>query len=80
MMPIDQENNIKISIKDVSDLERQKLAMKDPLIECLILLAQEQGRTISTSALLAGFPLPQDGSIGPDLFMRAAQRLNLSAQ
>ncbi len=80
MMPIDQENNIKISIKDVSDLERQKLAMKDPLIECLILLAQEQGRTISTSALLAGFPLPQDGSIGPDLFMRAAQRLNLSAR
>lgn len=75
-----QDNNINLTIKDVSDLERQKLAMKDPLIECLIILAQEQGRNTSTSALVAGFPLPADGAISPELMIRAAQRLNMSAK
>lgn len=60
-------------------LEADRIAIKDPLLECLQIVSGLYGRRISTTALSAGLPIPKDG-ITPTLFVRAAERADLSAR
>lgn len=60
-------------------LEADRIAIKDPLLECLQIISGLYGRRISTNALAAGLPIPKDG-ITPTLFVRAAERADLNAR
>ena len=60
-------------------LEADRLAIKDPLLDCLQLMAGIYGRRISVNGLIAGLPIPRAG-ITPTLFVRAAERADLSAR
>lgn len=60
-------------------LEADRIAIKDPLLECLQIVSGLYGRRISTTALAAGLPIPKDG-ITPTLLVRAAERADLSAR
>lgn len=54
-------------------------APDDPLLGCLILLTQLRHQPHTADSLLAGLPV-QPGGLTPDLFIRAAARVNLSAR
>lgn len=58
-------------------LEADRISIKDPLLECLRIVAGLYGRRISSNALAAGLPIQKDG-ISPTLFVRAAERADLS--
>ncbi|MCB1538946.1 MAG: type I secretion system permease/ATPase [Rhodospirillales bacterium] len=60
-------------------LEADRLAVKDALLECLQIVSGLYGRRISTTALAAGLPIPREG-VTPALFIRAAERADLSAR
>lgn len=60
-------------------LEADRISIKDPLLECLQIVSGLYGRRISSTALSAGLPIPKDG-ITPTLFVRAAERADLSAR
>lgn len=60
-------------------LEADRISIKDPLLECLQIVSGLYGRRISTTALAAGLPIPKDG-VTPNLFVRAAERADLSAR
>jgi len=60
-------------------LQADRVAMKDPLLECLQLMAGIYGRRISSNGLTAGLPIPKSG-ITPTLFVRAAERADLAAR
>lgn len=51
----------------------------DPLLDCLVILTQAEGKTVSPEALRAGLPL-ESGRLTPTLFVRAAARAGLSAR
>ncbi|MEW8044767.1 MAG: type I secretion system permease/ATPase, partial [gamma proteobacterium symbiont of Phacoides pectinatus] len=51
----------------------------DPLLDCLVVLAQHHGRPLSHEALRAGLPLTDEG-LTPELFVRAAERHGFSAR
>jgi len=51
----------------------------DPLLQCLTILTKLQNHPLSAEALSAGLPLVNH-RFTPDLFIRAAQRANLSAR
>jgi ATP-binding cassette subfamily C protein LapB len=53
--------------------------LDDPLLGCLVILAQMLERPASAEALKAGLPLDQ-GRLTPDLALRAAERAGLSAR
>ena len=61
-------------------LESANLSMEDPLLECLVILARSHGRRTSIAALTAGLPLSKEGFASPGLFVRAAERINMSAR
>lgn len=63
---------------DTWPLEADRIAIDDPLVDCLALLAGHYGRRTSRAALTAGLPLPKAG-ITPLLFLRAAERADLTA-
>ncbi|MBT2971535.1 MAG: type I secretion system permease/ATPase [gamma proteobacterium symbiont of Ctena orbiculata] len=54
-------------------------AFDDPLLDCLVFLTRHYGRVHSHDALRAGLPL-QDHRLTPELFLRAAERAQLSAR
>ncbi len=51
----------------------------DPLLGCLEIAADHYGRSAATGALTSGLPLAQ-GRLTPQLFVRAASRIGLSAR
>jgi len=51
----------------------------DPLLACLVVLTRYEHRPFSPEALSAGLPLV-DNRLTPELFVRAAERADLSAQ
>lgn len=59
-------------------LEADRVAIHDPLVNCLQLVAGHYGRRTSVAALTAGLPISK-GGITPTLFTRAAERANLNA-
>lgn len=60
-------------------LQADRIAIKDPLLECLQIMAGHYGRRISVNGLISGLPIPKSG-ITPTLFVRAAERADLSAR
>ncbi len=63
---------------DTWPLEADRLAIHDPLVDCLAILAGHYGRRTSRAALTTGLPIPKQG-ITPLLFIRAAERVDLGA-
>jgi len=63
---------------DVWPLEADRVAIHDPLVNCLQLLAGHYGRRTSVASLTAGLPIPKAG-ITPVLFSRAAERADLNS-
>ncbi len=59
-------------------LQADRLALHNPLVECLRVLAGFYGRRTSMAALTAGLPIGKAG-ITPLLFMRAAERADMRA-
>lgn len=59
-------------------LEADRLAIGDPLVDCLAILAGHYGRRTSRAALTAGLPIPKAG-ITPVLFLRATERADMTA-
>lgn len=60
-------------------LQADRLAIKDPLLECLQIMAGHYGRRISVNGLISGLPVPKSG-VTPTLFVRAAERADLAAR
>lgn len=60
-------------------LEADRLAIQDPLVDSLRILAGYYGRRTSNASLTAGLPVPASG-ITPILFTRAAERTGLHAR
>jgi ATP-binding cassette, subfamily C, bacterial LapB len=60
-------------------LEADRVAVSMPLIDALVMIAGHYGRRTSKNALLASLPIPGSG-ITPDLFIRAAERADLTAR
>ena len=60
-------------------LEADRLAVKEPLVEGLKILAGHYGRRTSVNSLTAGLPIPPTG-ITPKLFSRAAGRTGLQSR
>jgi ATP-binding cassette subfamily C protein LapB len=63
---------------DVWPLEADRVAIHDPLVNCLKLLAGHYGRRASVASLTSGLPIPKAG-ITPVLFERAAARADLNS-
>jgi ATP-binding cassette subfamily C protein LapB len=60
-------------------LEADRVAVQDPLVDALRILAGFYGRRTSRASLTAGLPIPATG-ITPILFTRAAERTGLHAR
>lgn len=60
-------------------LQADRLAINDPLVDCLRIMAAHYGRRASRASLTAGLPIPKTG-ITPMLFFRAAERADLHAR
>lgn len=71
-------------IKELADnpdswpLQADRVAIHQPLVDCLRLLAGFYGRRTSNTALISGLPVSPSG-ITPELFMRAAMRADMNA-
>jgi len=59
-------------------LQADRIALTNPLINALQILAGHYGRRTSPAGLTAGLPIPASG-ITPMLFMRAAERADMHA-
>ncbi len=53
--------------------------MHDPLLECLVILSHLFNRSSSMASLKVGMPL-QNGKFTPEIFKRAADRINIDAE
>ncbi len=60
-------------------LEADRMAITDPLVDTLRILAGYYGRRTSVASLTAGLPIPPSG-ITPILFARAAERTGMHAR
>ncbi len=60
-------------------LQIDRMAIQNPLIECLRLVAGHYGRRTSIASLTAGLPISALG-VTPDIFTRAAERADLQAK
>ncbi len=60
-------------------LEADRVAIQDPLVDALRIMAGYYGRRTSRASLTAGLPIPPTG-ITPLLFSRAAERTGLHAR
>lgn len=59
-------------------LEADRVAIHDPLVNCLKIVAGHYGRRSSIASLTSGLPIPK-GGITPVLFQRAAERASLNS-
>jgi ATP-binding cassette, subfamily C, bacterial LapB len=57
----------------------KKRVAHDPLLECLVILSHLYNRSSSMASLKVGMPL-KDGKFTPEIFKRAADRINIDAQ
>ncbi len=70
-------------VKDLAEnpdnwpLEADRLAIHEPLIDCLRLLAGFYGRRTSNAALTAGLPIPASG-VTPEIMIRASTRADMN--
>ena len=61
------------------DLQADRMAQRDALVDCLKIMAGHYGRRTSRDGLTAGLPIPKSG-MTPALFVRAAERADLQAR
>ncbi|MDY0009230.1 MAG: type I secretion system permease/ATPase [Bdellovibrionales bacterium] len=61
-------------------LEAERLSLDDPLLECLAILAGSYGRRTTVAALSAGLPIHGDDMASPAAFVRAADRVSMTAR
>ena len=61
-------------------LEAQRISLDDPLLECLAIIASENGRRTTAVSLASGLPIPKNGVATPGLFVRAAERVDMRAK
>ncbi len=66
-------------VVDSWPLEADRVAIQDPLVDALRILAGYYGRRTSNASLTAGLPVPATG-ITPLLFSRAAERADMHAR
>jgi len=59
-------------------LQADRVAIHQPIIDCLRILAGFYGRRTSNAALTAGLPIPPTG-VTPEIFIRAAMRADMVA-
>ena len=72
-----------INIKDESHtwpMEAQRVSLDDPLMECLAIVAAIHGRRTTAVALSSGLPIHGGQMASPAAFVRAADRVNLTAR
>lgn len=67
-----------IEAPDSWPLQADRMAIHEPLVDCLRIMAGHYGRRISTNALVSGLPIPPTG-ITPALFVRAGERADLNS-
>lgn len=60
-------------------LQADRMAIQMPLVDCLRIMAGHYGRRTSPAGLTSGLPIPKTG-ITPALFIRAAERADLTAR
>jgi ATP-binding cassette subfamily C protein LapB len=61
-------------------MEAQRVSLDDPLMECLAIVAAIHGRRTTAVALSAGLPIHGNQIASPAAFVRAADRVNLTAR
>jgi ATP-binding cassette subfamily C protein LapB len=61
-------------------LEAERVSLDDPLMECLAIIASENGRRTTAVALSNGLPMPSKGLAPPQVFIRAAERVGMTAR
>jgi len=61
-------------------MEAQRVSLDDPLMECLAIVAATHGRRTTAVALSSGLPLHGGQMASPAAFVRAADRVNLTAR
>ncbi|MGI4851396.1 MAG: type I secretion system permease/ATPase [Janthinobacterium lividum] len=74
-----KEETLKFSTRFPQEEWQQKISSDDSILACLEFLASYHGKPTSAVALKAGLPLDQHG-LNPTLFVRAAERIGLSAK
>lgn len=75
---VHEESTMSVPAYDSWSTQGERLKLEDPLLECLVILAGENGRQTSIAALTSGLPLSKEGFASPALFARAAERVNMS--
>ncbi len=61
-------------------LEAERVSLDDPLMECLAIVAATFGRRTTAVALSAGLPVHGENMASPAAFVRAAERINMTAR
>lgn len=61
-------------------LEAERVSLDDPLMECLAILAAQNGRRTTAAALSAGLPIHGKQIASPAAFVRAADRIGMTAR
>lgn len=61
-------------------LEAERVSLDDPLLECLAVLAGHFGRRTTAAALSSGLPVHGQQMASPAAFVRAADRINMTAR
>lgn len=61
-------------------MEAARVSLDDPLMECLAIVAAQNGRRTTAAALSAGLPLHGHDMAPPSAFVRAADRISMTAR
>jgi ATP-binding cassette subfamily C protein LapB len=61
-------------------MEAARVSLDDPLMECLAIVAAANGRRTTAAALSAGLPLHGHDIAPPSAFVRAADRISMTAR
>ncbi len=73
-------DSLKANVIEWSDhIQEERIIHKDPLLQCLCFITKFYHKPLSADTLTAGLPIAE-GTITPDLFVRAAKRAGLSAR
>lgn len=82
------EQTINVTVKPSAEsdthsawpLEAERVSLDDPLMECLAILAASYGRRTTAVALSSGLPIHGSQMASPAAFVRAADRINMTAR
>lgn len=75
-----EAKNINSAAPSGWSLEAERVSLDDPLMECLAIVAATCGRRTTAVALSAGLPVNGENMASPAAFVRAAERINMTAR